>query len=261
MTDFDPDLKEILFATPAEFPIEHDIHTPARSSNGLVLFLSGSTDYYYGTQRIPAEAGSLVLLPQGRSYRIERKTPTRLYYLNFLTVEDRSDGMNSYAPFSLPLKNSTEVSALFDQICTQYVRQLPGCRNMMKGLFYQLLAAVERQTFTAAPRAGSDAFLESLQYLEKHFMENGLRIEMLAEIAGCSTRYYDRLFQERFRESPKAFLLRLRIEYAKSRLAAVRRPLAEIAEECGFSDAYHFSKSFKARTGESPSEYRRRMRV
>ena len=55
--------------------------------------------------------------------------------------------------------------------------------------------------------------------------------------------------------SPVRFVTKMRIDYAKELLAANRRSVSEIAEMCGFSNAYYFSNVFKKQTGFSPSQY------
>ena len=63
-------------------------------------------------------------------------------------------------------------------------------------------------------------------------------------------------------ETFQQFKRSIRINKAKQLLEAERdEPLANVAEQLGFYDAFHFSRSFKAVTGLSPSEYRRSFAV
>ena len=57
--------------------------------------------------------------------------------------------------------------------------------------------------------------------------------------------------------NPSAYILNLRINKAKKILASQDIPIAEVADECGFSDLAYFSRTFKKQTGVSPSQYRR----
>ncbi|WP_053070334.1 helix-turn-helix transcriptional regulator [Alkalihalobacillus pseudalcaliphilus] len=64
--------------------------------------------------------------------------------------------------------------------------------------------------------------------------------------------YYKRFFHI----SPKTDLLNARINKAKQMLVNQAITIAHIAENCGFSSASHFSRTFKSHTGLSPKDYR-----
>jgi len=57
---------------------------------------------------------------------------------------------------------------------------------------------------------------------------------------------------------PHAYATALRVWMAQSALAGSRAPAAEIAERLGFASPQHFSRAFKAVTGLTPHQYRRR---
>ena len=81
-------------------------------------------------------------------------------------------------------------------------------------------------------------------------------IAEIAEQCGVSECYFRRLFQEYSGESPMNFRQRYRIEKAKQLLLSDEHyTVGEIAEMLGFSDIYHFSKTFKKHFGLSPREY------
>lgn len=63
-------------------------------------------------------------------------------------------------------------------------------------------------------------------------------------------------FKRVFGMPPAKFIMRKRLEHARYLLLNSNRTLADIAEELGFSDAFHFSKSFKSGIGLSPKEFR-----
>ena len=56
------------------------------------------------------------------------------------------------------------------------------------------------------------------------------------------------------------YVRRLRIEFACRELSDSEKPLAFIAQNAGFFDQSHFSKTFKLLTGQSPAAYRKLLR-
>ena len=55
-----------------------------------------------------------------------------------------------------------------------------------------------------------------------------------------------------------SYLVRARIDEAKRLLASPGANVAQVAEQVGFADPAHFSRSFKRAEGISPSDYRHR---
>ena len=56
--------------------------------------------------------------------------------------------------------------------------------------------------------------------------------------------------------TPQQYLMRLRINEAKSLLRNTEYSITEIALNCGFSSSQHFSAAFKRTTGYRPKDYR-----
>ena len=55
--------------------------------------------------------------------------------------------------------------------------------------------------------------------------------------------------------TPRQYLLNQRIQRATYLLINTTLSITDIAGECGFSNLYHFCRTFKQRTGLTPSEY------
>ena len=82
------------------------------------------------------------------------------------------------------------------------------------------------------------------------------RVGGLAEAAGVSPQYLARVFREETGRSPKEYVIQARMEAARAYLSGSSLPIKRIADELGFHDEFHFSRSFKRRIGMSPGRYR-----
>lgn len=93
-----------------------------------------------------------------------------------------------------------------------------------------------------------------------HFMEQRLddppSIEAVARYVGCSPRQLERAFAATLASSPAAFQRKLRLDYARWLLENSPRSITQIAFDCGFSDAAHFSREFRHMFAASPREFR-----
>ncbi len=94
-----------------------------------------------------------------------------------------------------------------------------------------------------------------IEYMSCHFTE-ALTLDQLAAEACISKYHFARLFREQVGQSPHRYLAELRLEAAQQMLVSSDLSIAEIALECGYSTATHFSTSFARRFGMSPTSFR-----
>lgn len=122
-----------------------------------------------------------------------------------------------------------------------------------------LLARVDgSQAATDRPCGGlaPSSLRRVIDYIEAD-LSRPFTIEGLAHVAGVSHRHFMRAFRESTGQTPLRFVYSLRLERAKEILLDPRRTATEIALDCGFSHAQHFSTAFKKATGVTPSDFRR----
>jgi AraC family transcriptional regulator len=82
----------------------------------------------------------------------------------------------------------------------------------------------------------------------------------LASDAGLSRFHFCRAFKESTGLSPHAWLRQQRLEQAMNMLRDTDAPIATVAEKLGYASQTAFTAAFKKLTGETPSDWRRRMR-
>jgi YesN/AraC family two-component response regulator len=85
-----------------------------------------------------------------------------------------------------------------------------------------------------------------------------LGLERVAERLGMNPQHLSRLFKELFGLRFVEYSTGLRIEAAKAALAEEEVTIEELGRRLGWSDAAHFTKVFKKRTGLTPKVYARR---
>lgn len=81
------------------------------------------------------------------------------------------------------------------------------------------------------------------------------RIGEMARRLHYSPDHFARLFRRVKGMAPSEFVIRCRIETAKSMLRISSYPIGRIANLLGYGDVYHFSKQFKQKTGVSPRAF------
>lgn len=103
---------------------------------------------------------------------------------------------------------------------------------------------------------GDRKLLQVLEYINEH-LDQDVKLEDLALLAGISQFHFSRLFKQSMGISPHRYLLGQRVERAKQLLKGSQLAIADIALQCGFNSQSHLGKSFRELTGITPSAYRK----
>lgn len=93
------------------------------------------------------------------------------------------------------------------------------------------------------------------EIVEAHVYSN-ISTSELAHLTNRSLSSFKREFEKIYNSSPAAYIKDKKLERAARYLKSSELRTSNIAYDCGFSDAAHFSKSFKKKYGVSPSIYR-----
>ena len=88
------------------------------------------------------------------------------------------------------------------------------------------------------------------------YLDRDIKLADLAEAIGMSQFHFGRLFKQSIGISPHKYLLQQRVERAKQLLKQTKKPIVEIAFDCGFNSHSHLGKQFRQLTGTTPKAYR-----
>jgi len=94
-----------------------------------------------------------------------------------------------------------------------------------------------------------------IEYMSCHFTES-ITLERLAAEACISKYHFVRLFRDKVGQPPHRYLAELRLDAAQRMLISSELSIIEIAVECGFSSATHFTSAFTRRYGMPPTSWR-----
>jgi LacI family transcriptional regulator len=95
------------------------------------------------------------------------------------------------------------------------------------------------------------------RFMREHVFET-INTNDMARAAGMSRRVFERRFLAQVGRSPKAEVLRLRLERVKDLLADTDWNLAQIAERTGFKYSEYLHTVFSQKIGMTPGEFRRK---
>ena len=94
------------------------------------------------------------------------------------------------------------------------------------------------------------------RYLQEHLSEE-VSLSVLSEEFHLNPQYISQLFKSEIGVGFLTYLTNARLEKAKKLLVSTSLSVAEVAQQCGYSDYRVFTKGFKKTEGITPSQFRR----
>ncbi len=120
------------------------------------------------------------------------------------------------------------------------------------------VGVVERQS-TGRAIVSDPQVLRALELIRRRAARGWSAVDIINRI-GSSRRRFEMLFRKQTGTTLQDALREARFETAMRLLAEGKLSLIRVAIESGFSSAAYFTRAFRARTGMTPTEYRRRAR-
>ncbi len=125
-------------------------------------------------------------------------------------------------------------------------------------ILHMLFAELESNTeFIEHNKSDNSLYHAAINYIAENF-RNDITLYDMAKSLGYHEKYLSSTLHSLTKMNFRSFLATYRINHAKSLLRGTESSVAEIAMESGFSSLNTFNRVFKASTGKTPSEYRKR---
>lgn len=124
--------------------------------------------------------------------------------------------------------------------------------NLLQVLFLRL-----RQDTTLGPAAPHASALLHLRKKIYNSPQLPWNIQSMAQELHLSTGYTQILYKQMFHISCMDDVINNRIRLAKEQLIYTEKPIAEIAEACGYRNVEHFCRQFRRQAGITPGAFRR----
>lgn len=147
------------------------------------------------------------------------------------------------------------VHDILDQLMeTAHLR--PAARKTISKMLVALFLERLREDLRTGPH--SSHAQQSYDHCRQYLADNYPRVRSLSDAArtcGVSAAHLSRLFHRFDTETPKDFLLRLKMNHAAELILRGSLPVKTAAAQVGFDDPYHFSRCFKRVHGVAPSHF------
>jgi transcriptional regulator GlxA family with amidase domain len=140
-------------------------------------------------------------------------------------------------------------------------KEAPGYQPVVAGAVLHLLglvhAATRQQPFEEDTDKAAQLMKEAMLLLRAR-VEERISMETVATTLHVSYAWFRKTFRQYTGMPPRQYFIQLKIEKARLLLNDTNRSVKEIAYDLNFDYPNHFSKLFKAKTGLSPEQYRKK---
>jgi AraC family transcriptional regulator len=218
-----------------------------------------------------ARSGVVTIIPAGSSSRwdIPGSVNVVQLYLPHRTLERVAGEADTSAPRDL-LERTGHPDLITSRLLLSASEALAGSaaldalfRHQLTDLLAtRLIAAHAGSPATFQPAMGGLSPKILLRATERLRSDSDADVSLaaLASDAGLSRFHFCRAFKESTGLSPHAWLRQYRLEQAMNMLRNTDESIVSIAAELGYSSQTAFAAAFRKLTGETPSDWRRRMR-
>ena len=128
-------------------------------------------------------------------------------------------------------------------------------------LLYELSLDTQARTLASASFSHTENDAESRRvrkvkdYILTHYKED-IKLDSLASLAGMVPSAFSRFFKQKTGRTPVDYLTDIRLGNAARMLVDTTTSISEICYECGFNNLSNFNRTFKARRGYTPRDFR-----
>lgn len=215
---------------------------------GLSFCTDGQITYVHNGKSFVSDNKHAIILPQGATYELHGNREGLFPVINFCCQNTICDTF-----LSLPIDDAESLVDDFRQLQSILLFGENHARAM--SIFYNMLHRITSQS-------SHDSIISpALRYIENNYQNPSLSNEILAKECNISEVYLRKLFLEHTNTTPKQYILDIRLQKAKHLLSEGIIKINAVAQNCGFSNPYHFCRVFKEKTGITPTEYMKKNKI
>ncbi|MGB9098996.1 helix-turn-helix domain-containing protein [Erwinia sp.] len=183
----------------------------------------------------------------------------KFYWLHFDIQSDQQNNpsLQLNVPQHCQISDEENILTLFRLLLTEQERNKES--SSLELLLILILQEIVRVSPESSPAESPGAALawKARQLIATHYHQP-LGATELAQRLHCNVDYLGRVFRQTFRQTLTEALQQQRIAAAEKILLMESCSLAEVAEQCGFTDVAYFRRVFRKLRGITPVSWKKR---
>ncbi|WP_298485974.1 AraC family transcriptional regulator [uncultured Maribacter sp.] len=269
------EVQEIELTDWKQRPVKNNFFELVLIKNGKGTQCINYNDYEY-------ERGSIFLLPplKCHSFTIEKSTHfvflkfTDSFFKNVNKINiDRNEWFKE-ASYILSNYNQLPGDIIKNEVDRNYLENLVGMilqesrsygeesvslvTSLMTSILEILIRNIKKSSYFEATKKNSDdRITKMLTYINENIDKTELlKVENLANVFMMSPTYVSEYFKKQVSMSLREYIIKAKLKLVEIRLLNSDFTLTQIADDLGFTDVSHLSKTFKRYAGTSIREFK-----
>ena len=248
----------------------------------LVLVKEGAGTQCINYNEYTFNKGSVFLLPPLKCHSFDIQVPSRFVFLKFTdsffkNTDRLSVDSNEWfkeASYILSNYNQLPGDIIKSDIDRQHLDRLLAIilqesrnygedsvtlvKSLMKSILEILIRNIRKGSFFEVHQNNTDERItKMLIYINEHIDKpENLKVDHLANVFLMSATYVSEFFKKQVGMSLREYIIKAKLRLVEIRLLNSDFTLTEIADDLGFTDVSHLSKTFKRYTGTSVREFK-----
>ena len=214
----------------------------------------GETSIKSGESAFVSTPDTITFIPRGVSYTTEIFEDVHITAIHFNYIGEDMPNL----PCMISAANQ-KIRSYFLLLSKAVSDASSHLRQM--AILYELLDELGKIGSDSTVKSIPEKIARSREIIDASYSDPFFCIESLAEKIGISSTYLRREFRRTYEVSPIAYLKGVRIESAVKLLLSQNMTVEEVGAACGYSSTSYFIQYFHKKTGESPNQYRNRLRA
>ncbi len=233
------------------------LEAPASPPSACLLYVSqGGGTLLCGDDTLPVRAEYVYFVPSGH-WRVQSGDDAPLSLLFFRVSAPEPSMRALLVPCARPMESRAGLQTI------QQVFSLYAGGSVFSALMLHSLVFNDLATFLASvqpPRAVCSPMTAQAASLVQKLLSSKLTVHQLAEAMAVSPATLAKRFRAETGTPLGAYIDRMVFQRARQLLIFSETAIGEIADQLGFCDQFYFSRFFRRIQGETPTQFRRRIR-
>jgi AraC-like DNA-binding protein len=241
-----------------------NIRSDGRESTFMCLMLSGNGFACQGTQGAQHGPGDVMIYNTVRPYSLGFPDDMEMMVVDLphAVLKEYMGDWNQKDLIRLDrhVDNGSYSSANLFQIMHAYMKQQCGAETTSQRLLEQLHGLLNQRSMPNCSRALPRLLQKSKTFIEQNLQQEQLSADLISQHLHTSSRQLARAFALEG-NTVSRYIWNQRLEHCRHEIVgnSGKASISEIAFRWGFNHSAHFSRSYKLRFGETPSETRQKI--
>ena len=221
----------------------------------ITYIVRGNAVYIIDGQEVLVGEGDLLCIPSG-SYRSAASSAASLFECfatNFNIYDKNNCRLHTPLPLQTRIGIDAKLISQYKRLNENWLRRGPGWTMRVRAHFMLILQRLLEMVLYDVDTYRFDSRIKAaIRYMTNNYAET-ISIVDVADEVHLTPNYLGILFKRETQITFRNYLNMIRLNQAEEMLRTGMGNITEVAQKCGFTDVYYFSRLFKKHKGFPPS--------